>query len=135
MSQSNRAYWMWAEACEVLSRADGLQRQFFQPARSASWEPPVDIFETEAALWIVVALPGVRAEQIELLIDGADLVVTGMRSLPGELRRAAIHRLEIPSGRFERRIQLPRGRYELVERRFTEGCLSLGLRRYAADWS
>jgi HSP20 family protein len=137
MSQSDRAYRMWVEACELLSRADGLQRQFFQPAHGASWEPPVDVFETDSALWILVALPGVRADQIELLIDGGDLVVTGARQLPRELRQAALHRLEIPSGRFQRRIPLPRGRYELVERRFTDGCLTLGLRRSsgAADWS
>jgi HSP20 family molecular chaperone IbpA len=42
---------------------------------------------------------------------------------------AIIYRLEIPYGRFERRIALPAGQYELVDRRLEQGCLTLGLRR------
>jgi HSP20 family molecular chaperone IbpA len=33
--------------------------------------------------------------------------------------------MEIPYGRFERRIALPTGRYELTERSYTNGCLVL----------
>lgn len=135
----NNPYWMWAEACELLDRADRMQRQFFSPgpmkASRCTWEPPADIFETGQMLWIVVALPGVAPEQVELLIDGRDLVVAGLRQLPRELRGAALHRLEIPAGRFERRIQLPAGRYELAERRFNDGCLTLGLHKPPADRS
>jgi HSP20 family protein len=125
----NDAYGMWAEAFEALERAERLQRQFFRPSRSISWEPPVDLFESEQALWAVVALPGVDADHVELLIDGSDLVVTGVRPLPRELRGTTIHRLELPSGRFERRLTLPPGRYELFERRLENGCLTLGLRK------
>jgi HSP20 family molecular chaperone IbpA len=40
-----------------------------------------------------------------------------------------IYRLEIPYGRFERRIPLPTGRYQLADRRLENGCLVLALRR------
>ena len=54
---------MWAEACALLDRAEQLHRQFFEPARAgtrlARWEPPIDVFETEQQLRIIVALPGV----------------------------------------------------------------------------
>ncbi|MBL6751885.1 MAG: Hsp20/alpha crystallin family protein [Nevskia sp.] len=134
---------MWAEACELLDRADRLHRQFFHPGlRAASrpnWEPPVDMFETERALWLIVALPGVAVDQVDLSIDGTGLVVAAIRALPQEARGAAIRRLEIPAGRFERRIELPPGRFELVERRFADGCLTLGLRKLpssaAEPWS
>src|SRR5262245_27925816 len=101
--------WMWAEACEMLGRAERLHRQFFQPvpARQAVWEPPVDLFETERALWVVVALPGVSSDHVEMLIQGGRLIVAGVRTLPAQARGAAIRRLEIPSGRFERHIELP----------------------------
>jgi HSP20 family protein len=57
--------------------------------------------------------------------DGA-LVVSGRRVLPPELRNAVIHRLELPQGRFERRIALPAGRYAV--RRFAgNGCLVFSL--------
>lgn len=129
----HKPYSMWADAIELLDRAERLQRQFFEvrpmATEGASWEPPVDLFETEDALWAVVALPGVTADQVQLTIEGGTLLVSGVRALPKEVRRAAIHRLELPAGRFQRRIQLPPGHYELVERRLTDGCLSLGLRK------
>ena len=58
MAPNDTRAWMWAEACELLDRAEWLNRQFFQPKRQAVWEPPVDLFETDRALWVVVALPG-----------------------------------------------------------------------------
>ena len=107
--------WMWSEACEMLARAERLHREFFRPARPGSrmpsWEPPVDILETEREVLVLVALPGVDPERVEAAIEGGDLVVAGTRVLPPELRTAVIHRLELPQGRFERRVRLPAGRY------------------------
>jgi len=123
--------WMWAEAAELLERAERLQRQFFQlrrsPARRPTWEPPVDIYETDETLWIVVALVGVAPEQVEVVIDNGLLTVAGERRLPVGPREAHIHRLEIPHGRFERQIQLPAGRYELGRRDLHHGLLVLSL--------
>ncbi len=122
---------MWAEACALLDEAERLQRQFFRPAgpRQAGWEPPVDLFADDERLLIVAALPGVRAEQIELLFNGAELIIAGRRALPAESTGLAVWRMEIPAGRFERRIALPPGRYDVSERRFVDGCLTLTLRR------
>ncbi len=130
--------WMWADACALLDRAEGLQRQFFQPRpgrRQPAWEPPVDVFESCQTLWLVVALPGVTAERLDLLIDGSTLIVTGERTLPALARQAEIRRLEIPAGRFERRIVLPAGHFELCERSLADGCLSIGLRKLPGSQS
>ena len=125
--------WMWAEACEIIDRAERLHRQFFRPgaavARQPVWEAPADIFETELDLWIVIALPGVSPESVVVRVESGTLVVTGERLLPAEMRRAAIHRLEIPHGRFERRTDLPPGRYELDGSHLADGCLTLRLRK------
>ncbi len=133
MPPRNPGVWMWDEACEMLDRAERLHRQFFVPAsaqvRPRAWEPPLDILETEDALWIVAALPGVSAENVEVVVDSGVLIVRGERRLPPSLRRAAIHRLEIPHGRFERRIALPPGRYEAEHRDLIDGCLVLNLRK------
>jgi HSP20 family protein len=122
---------MWAEACAVLDRAERLNRQFFQPraARRPSWEPPVDVLETETELWILAALPGVPPEGVEVVIDGGSLIVTAERPMPATTRAGVIRRLEIPYGRFERRIDLPGGRFELARRELAHGCLVLGLRK------
>ncbi len=119
--------WMWSEACEMVARAERMHRQFFQPVRSYSrhptWEPPADVLESEREVLVVVALPGVKPDEVEVAIDGGDLVVAGMRTLPAELASAVIHRLELPQGRFERRLALPGGRYSDVRRKFADGCL------------
>lgn len=124
--------WMWAEACEALARAERLHREFFRPgppSRRPSWEPPVDIVETEREFWIVAALPGVEPREIEISVGNGVLTIAGERRLPSIGRAAAIHRLEIPHGRFERRIALPPGRLELVRRDIADGCLTLTLRK------
>jgi HSP20 family protein len=125
--------WMWAEACELLGEAERLQRQFFVPARSRAkgptWEPPVDVLETGLELTIVIALPGVAPDRVQVAIDGGTLIVTGVRPMPGQARTAVIRRLEIPYGRFERRIELPAGRFEIGRRELANGCLSLTLHK------
>ena len=123
--------WMWSEACDLLARAERLQRQFFQLQHSArrqpAWEPPADVIETEREVLVFLALPGVDQEGVEAVIDGAALVVAGNRILPPELRTAVIHRLELPQGRFERRLPLPPGRYASVRRASVNGCLVVSL--------
>ena len=124
--------WMWSEACDSLARAERLHRQFFQPRRPGTWEPPVDILETEREVLLFFALPGVSIEKVEAIIDGADLVVAGTRVLPPQLRTAVIHRIELPQGRFERRVRLPAGRYREVVRAAADGCLVITLRKAEA---
>jgi HSP20 family protein len=123
---------MWSEACEMLARADRLHREFFRPARSANrlptWEPPVDILETPREVLVLVALPGVDPDQVEVAIEGDDLVVVGNR-VPAELRTAVIHRLELPQGRFARRVRLPAGRYGSVRRSAVHGCVLIAMQK------
>lgn len=121
---------MWAHALEMLEQADRLHRQFFQPgaATGSAWEPPVDIVEHEDAYHIIVALPGVDASRIRVYFDGAALVVRGDRPLPASCQGGAIRRLEIPYGRFQRRIPIPAGQFELFQQRVENGCLIIGLR-------
>lgn len=123
---------MWAEACEALSRAERLHREFFRlgpPRLPPQWEPPVDIFETDGELWIVAALPGVDAHGVEIAIEDGILILAGDRPPPMVQRAAVIHRMEIPQGRFERRIALPPGRFELARHDMADGCLNLALRK------
>jgi HSP20 family protein len=133
MSSDNPMNWMWAEACDMLDRADRLHRQFFQLTGSHPhgpvWEPPVDVFETERMLWILAALPGVTPDKVSVSVEGRVLSITGERPMPAAARGAAIHRLELPYGRLERHIELPAGRFELTHRELANGCLALGLQK------
>jgi HSP20 family molecular chaperone IbpA len=114
---------MFAEACALLKQAEQLHRQFFEPsARAARWEPPVDVFETETEITIIAALPGVAPEAVRAEMEDATLIISGMRPLPAAGRH--IVRLEIPYGRFERRIVLS-NRLRLAARELLNGCLVL----------
>lgn len=122
---------MWAEACELLEQAQRLQRQFFRFGHAVEaqprWEPPVDIVAYGDDVQVTIALPGVSPEHVQVRIEPGAIAVTALRSLPMNRQTTAIHRLEIPYGRFERRIALPTGTYELLEQACVNGCLVLRL--------
>jgi len=131
MTAGDARGWMWEEALAMIERAEHLHRRFFEPGfsalQAAVWEPPVDIFETDRELWIVVALPGAEPDDLKVSIDADTLEVTGQRRLPAAARAAVIHRLEIPHGRFERQIQLPSARLTLGRSELVNGCLVVSL--------
>src|SRR2546430_16506849 len=70
MSSRNSTDWMWSQACELIEQAERMHRQFFRLLPSertqAVWEPPVDVFEDEREVTIIIALPGVPAGCIEV---------------------------------------------------------------------
>jgi HSP20 family protein len=133
MARDETAAWMWSEACDLLARAERMNRQFFQlraaRLQPAAWQPPADVIETASEVLVIVALPGVDADEVQAIIDDGELVIVGRRVLPAELRTAVIHRLELPQGRFERRIPLPGGRYSGVRQRTENGCFVVSLQK------
>ena len=123
---------MWAQACELIADAERLHRQFFRLAvdsAPATWEPPIDVLEDEREVVVVVAMPGVAAERVQVLHDAGVLVVRGTRPLPFRGARGRLRQLEIPYGAFERRIALPPGTFEVGPPELAQGCLVLRLRR------
>jgi len=131
MSAESRGMWMWSQACAALEEAERRHRRFFEllgaPARAPVWEPPVDVFLLERELHIVVALPGVRPGSASIELTSSGLWVRAESSLPLQLGRGRILRLEIPYGRIERRIDLPGGRYQLLDHEYADGCLHVRL--------
>jgi HSP20 family molecular chaperone IbpA len=124
---------MWAQAVELLEQAERMHRQFFRLTASertqAVWEPPVDVFEDEREIVVVVALPGVPADRVEVTTESGALVVRAESHLPFSGSRGAVRQLEIPYGYFERRIPLPDVRLETGTREVADGCLILRLRK------
>lgn len=119
---------MWAEAISALARVDRLHRDFFRPDPKG-WEPPVDVLETQNELVIMVALPGVHADEVEIVVHDDSLAIVGIRRLPAFLQRARVLRMELPHGRFERRVAIPPGQYEVTRRDLADGLLVVALRR------
>jgi HSP20 family protein len=119
---------MWSAACEMIDRAERLHRQFFQPTGDLGWEPPVDITATDSEILITVALPGVGHEAVKVTVDDEGISVLGFR--PGGIPRGSlVHRLEIPYGKFHRRIAFPGARLRLGQSELANGCLMLKFSR------
>jgi len=133
MSSGRSRNWMWADAVDLIDQVQRLHQQSFAPMGSGrgtpGWEPPVDMLETDSEVLVLVALPGVDLDKTEAVIEDGILIVSGQRILPPEVRTAQIHRLELPQGRFERRLPLPAGRYEAVRRSSLHGCLLVTLHK------
>jgi HSP20 family protein len=125
--------WMWAQACDLIDEAERLHRRFFHLTTSAqslaSWAPPVDVFEDEREIVIVVAMPGVPADAVQVVNEPGVLVVRGARPLPLAGSRHRVRQLEIPYGAFERRIALPPGRLEIGVPELIQGCLIVSVRK------
>jgi HSP20 family protein len=127
---------MWGEALSLLEQADRLHRQFFRVASTQdehAWEPPVDVVESASQLRVHVALPGVSPDSITIGVADNGVVVSALRPFPCRESGAHIHRIEIPYGRFERRIALPLDDpympIELVRHELAEGVLTLTFRK------
>jgi HSP20 family protein len=100
-----------AESAEF---ADELRRIFGELAgatpewASGECSPPVDVYETEALLEIVVDLPGVTATAIRVVLKGPTVLIAGHK-LPRRGRGdSSFHLVERDFGRFIRTVRLPR---------------------------
>ena len=127
MTSRKTTDWMWAQASDLLDQAERIHRQLFRlatPGRArVTWEPPVDVFETECEVAVVIALPGVPQERVEILPDAGQLLVRAECPIPFAGTRRSVCRLELPYGHFERRVPLPPVRFDSVRHEFRDGYL------------
>ncbi|HEX4583581.1 MAG TPA: Hsp20/alpha crystallin family protein [Burkholderiaceae bacterium] len=126
MGPRDLSTWMWGDALSLLEQAERLHRQFVRASLSEAqcWEPPVDVVESDGAVLVQVALPGVPAEVVVVGFDPGGITVSGVRAFPAS-GAARIHRIEIPYGRFHRRIPLPMHVLEPATQELVDGCLLL----------
>ena len=127
---------MWGEALSLLDQAERLQKAFYRPLDAKterSWEPPVDVIESSDALFVHVALPGVPPDAIVVGREPDAVTVSALRGFPVTARGARLHRVEIPYGRFFRRVPLPLHSLEPAGRSYIDGCLTLAFRKTAVQ--
>lgn len=133
MSGERQYDWMWVEALAVLDRAERLQRQFLRyvgPGVDAPmWEPPVDVLESAEGVVLLFALPGVAPEDIDVKLELTALTVNAVRRLKLGHPGALVRRLEIPHGRFVRRVPLTGVPLTVSATRYERGCLEVYLKR------
>jgi HSP20 family protein len=86
---------------------DSFVEHFGDRLRGDSWQPDVDIFETETALVVRVEIAGVRSQDLNVKVDGQILRIAGIRLAPDGFQVRRLHQMEIASGPFERRLRIP----------------------------
>ena len=98
------------------------------PYTSAGWQPPVDIYEAEDALYIYVDLAGVDKQSLSVVADERQIRIKGVRNLPPQQSIACVHQLEIELGAFDRAIPLPATvAVDRVSSVYTDGILVITL--------
>jgi HSP20 family molecular chaperone IbpA len=131
MNSRHVSAWMWSEAVRMLDEADRISQQFFRVQQTeyaaGAWEPPVDVYETEADWTVLVALPGVPAERIRYRLEGDALDVVAERSVPPQCAQGLIRRKEVPHGRFARSLRFRAPPQEITRAVLKDGCLILTL--------
>ena len=132
---------IWRRANDLLQQAERIHRNFLQIAaasqyraqhgRTPSWEPPVNVVETDASLWVILALAGVAVDRVEVRLEERDLVIAGERPLPKCCHNGELKLWEIPLGRFERRVTLVGGENPLTLENisFQDGLVIIELRK------
>jgi HSP20 family protein len=77
----------------------------YQPDQSFS--PPMDIYETEENLVVVMEVAGMKAEDIHVTFDRDTLSIWGSRIEPSSPPKTRLHQMEIDYGRFQRTLRIP----------------------------
>ena len=116
----------------LRQRMDRLFGDFFSP-RVLTWESAelgfaLDVYETDEALMVKGALPGVRPEEVDISVTGDVLTIKGETKSEEETKEGNYHRRELRYGSFARSIPLPtRVNHDKAEATFENGILTVTL--------
>ena len=72
-----------------------------------SFNPPMDIYETENHLVVVMEVAGMRAEDFRVIFEKDLLSISGIRTEPSSPRKTRLHQMEIDYGKFQRTLRIP----------------------------
>lgn len=133
----------WNPALELEDVANRLNRIFgrtpvrAEPARTerdremltvADWAPSVDISETDKAYLIKAEIPGVKKEDVKVILLDGMLTIQGERKMEKEESGKKFHRIERCYGSFVRSFRVPDDADEnAVKAEFKDGMLNVTL--------
>jgi len=71
------------------------------------WRPSLDLYETSEKLIVLVDIAGIKAKEVEVVVDGESLRIAGNRCRPFDEKFTRIHHMEIDFGTFSYSFRLP----------------------------
>ena len=108
---------------DAFAVANGVDGWFDRP-----WTPAVDVAEDPKAYSVAIELPGVKAEDLKIEVDGNRLTVKGEKRVETEEKSDRVHRFERRFGSFERVFTLPDTvNTSGIEAKVADGVLTLTL--------
>jgi HSP20 family protein len=72
-----------------------------------SFHPPMDVYETENELVVVMEIAGMRAEDIHVVFEKDTLAISGERVEGSLAPKTRLHQMEIDYGDFYRSLYIP----------------------------
>ncbi|MCW2686000.1 MAG: heat-shock protein Hsp20 [Mycobacterium sp.] len=109
---------------DLYSEMDRLVQSVIGSVASNAWVPAADLTETDDAYVVEIELPGVKREDINVELNGNELVVTG--ELKERERKGLLRRRTRRVGEFEFRAMLPGDvRDDDVEASLSSGVLTV----------
>ncbi len=104
--------------CKVSSSVHFVTRSAVAGGREGSskahWVPNTDVYATGSGLIVKVELAGVRSEELEIIVEGNRLRISGTRSDGCRSSKCSFLVMEINYGPFESVLELPPG-YDLSQ--------------------
>lgn len=104
----------WEPAREMMTLREAMDRLFddaFTRPLSLSgntWSiPAVDMYQTDNEVVVKAALPGIKADEVQINVTGEVLTLKGETKQANETKEKAYHIREQRWGTFERSIVLP----------------------------
>ena len=111
-----------------------LMDEFFEPinARTTNnFTPKVDVRENEQEFELLLELPGVRKEDMQIELEEDVLYVSGERKAVEETKDTNVHRMEQFYGSFQRSFHLPQGLdKETIAAQYQDGILRLTIKKH-----
>lgn len=71
----------------------------------AVWRPPIDIYETDENVVVLVEIAGLSPDDYAVVLSGRTLVISGERRDPSE--KLVYQQMEIRHGKFRVQVHLP----------------------------
>ena len=92
-----------------------MERMLGSPSRPVAatlcgdtdWRPSLDLYETVDAVIILVDLAGIQAKDVEVVVEGEKIRISGNRCRPLDENVSRVHHMEIDFGPFSHTILLP----------------------------
>lgn len=78
-----------------------------ETAGRGDWAPSFDVYETPDKFTVLVELPGMTTDQVDITVEDGVLAISGERKFYDSVQEESFHRIERRFGAFQRKIVLP----------------------------